>query len=195
MFKIVANSGFFQPIKIDNFTWLNIDSPIPNTEKKIKNKTNLYFYKSAFNNLSEDIGYGYNKEQNQVEQGGILIGKVFQKKGTSLICGLVEYVIPSLLAKGSMTYFEMNYDSWQAMLNELDELNLEIPIQEQVSIIGWYHTHPKHLRIYMSEKDLKTQNLFFQLDYHFSVILNPQQKKWSVFQGKLGNECKGYIIQ
>jgi proteasome lid subunit RPN8/RPN11 len=96
-------------------------------------------------------------------------------------------------AKGSSVHLEMTHDTWKEMLDSADKL-LEQSPQRELQIIGWYHTHPNGLQVFMSGTDRDTQSRMFAHDWQFAVVLNPQKQRWRAFFGHTARECKGYVI-
>ena len=145
------------------------------------------------NQIFTHIGWGQETDLNQVEQGGVIIGQV-------IVDGYMKYgiayeAIPAYSASGSMKHLHFGHQTWHHMLRQIDQLEEKRGLVEQFQLIAWYHTHPKHLRVYMSDTDKKTQRLFFYKPWHFALIFNPQRKKWSVYQGANAEECTGFMIQ
>ena len=142
--------------------------------------------------IKKHILWGKKVKENQVEQGGILIGKVI-KCERKINYGIVENAIPGTLAKGTSAYLEMNHKTWKEMIDEVDKIIDDHP-KEQLQIIGWYHTHPNNLSIFMSGTDRNTQCSFFPNHWQFAVVLNPHKKIWGAFYGKDSKKCNGFIV-
>ena len=143
----------------------------------------LYTTQQAWSEISKHIGWGNDYVRfNRVEQGGLLIGRVY--KDEDKIFGVVTQTISGDLAQGSSSYLDMGHDVWKNMLDKKDELLKE---DDGLNVIGWYHTHPNNLSVFMSGTDMNTQNTMFPEHWHFAMVLNPHQKVWKVFQG---DDCK-----
>jgi len=86
----------------------------------------------------------------------------------------------------------MTHETWKEMLDKADKL-LE-QSGSALQIIGWYHTHPNTLDVFMSGTDQNTQSRLFGNDWQFAIVLNPQKRIWCAFYGSHSTECQGYII-
>jgi hypothetical protein len=69
------------------------------------------------------------------------------------------------------------------MHEQFAELQADRP---DLKIIGWYHTHPNDLGVFMSATDRRTQELYFNKPGDFAIVLNPQRCHSQAF---LGPEC------
>ena len=103
--------------------------------------------------------------------------------------GKVEHAIPAISAVGTPVYLSVDHESWGNMAKQLDLLNDSNPNEEDLQIIGWYHTHPNQLDVFFSGTDRATQERMFYQDWHFGLVLNPHRKISKVFQGKEAHEC------
>lgn len=141
----------------------------------------LIFNSHSCSRLKECIGWGYQTRQNHVEQGGILLGYVKQYQRE-----IFSFVDDCVLAntRGSSAFVEFTPDMWSSMQQELDNLNAQRSKDEQIAIIGWFHTHPNGLSTFMSGTDQDTQDKNFSQDWQVSVVLNPQKMKMRAFFGK-----------
>lgn len=160
-------------------------------------ETNDYYLIVANNvkkEVFEHISWGIDSEGNQVEQGGIILGKIIQDAKSLINYGIAIKAIPAFDTDSSMKHLHFNHQVWNNILRKSDEF-IEDNSKSNLQLIAWYHTHPKHLRVYMSDTDKKTQKLFFNQDWHFALIFNPQKKIWRVFQGKDARECQAYMIK
>ena len=152
-------------------------------EKSISNS--IYIHKEAFKIIKNHIGFGGDTEHNQVEQGGLLFGEVLEytnKEGKNVFIGIVNYALAAKTAEGSMRHLHFSHATWHSLLEEQEK------IQEQEGkkqLIGWYHTHPKQLQVYFSDVDKENHLTFFDADWHFGLVLNPQREEVKCF---LGNE-------
>lgn len=129
----------------------------------------------ARDTIFQHIGWGKNTVDNQVEQGGLLLGKVFKRNDNSFFT-LVSHALPARSAKGSMQHLHFSHHAWEKLLNQAEKLDTQV--------VGWYHTHPRYLRVYMSKTDLKTQNSFFYAPWHIAMIFNPQKQIQASFIGE-----------
>ena len=149
----------------------------------------LYLTKTAFDAIAQHIGWDRRTEQNIVEQGGILLGEVFRDPLTTITYAVAEHAIAGRSARGTSGYIEMTHETWKEMFDEVDRLNTGL------NIIGWYHTHPNSLDVFMSGTDKATQARVFNHDWQFAIVLNPHSQIWRSFYGKNSLECQGYVIK
>lgn len=133
--------------------------------------------------LFEHIGWGCETAENQVEQGGLIVGRLFTDKDRWVV---VVHKFLAGLTEGSMKHLRFSHNAWENLFEQFDLIDSEL----QLRILGWYHTHPKHLRVYMSEIDRNTQSSFFKEDWQISIIANPQQQIIKSFFGKNCIEVK-----
>lgn len=154
----------------------------------------LYFEYSAIQQLFSHIGWGTPKgtcEDNTKEQGGILLGHVYLDD--KFIYGVVKKAVPAITNNRSEVYVEFSHSTWSNILSAIDEINDKVE-GEKLQIIGWYHTHPNNLDVFMSGTDKNTQSRHFNTYWHYAVVLNPHKKIWRAFWGKDAIECKGLIL-
>ena len=110
------------------------------------------------------------------EVAGVMLGKVPEKQPDGRF---VVHVIDALIAKhtkmsgASVTYTP---ESWR-YLN--DQIALKYP-QEEVVMVGWYHTHPG-FGIFLSNMDLFIHTHFFTQPWHIAYVLDPHAHKSGFF--------------
>ena len=63
-----------------------------------------------------------------------------------------------------------------------------------LQVIGWYHTHPGGLSVFMSGTDRATQRRHFSADWHFALVLNPHRQSIRAFHGPECLECSAAAI-
>jgi proteasome lid subunit RPN8/RPN11 len=76
------------------------------------------------------------------------------------------------------------------MLDELD-IKRDTGGGTPIHVVGWYHTHPGELDVFMSSVDRHTQEKLFSEDWQFAIVLNPQRAEWRAFNGRAAEECRG----
>ncbi len=149
----------------------------------------LYIQHTAFKKVQEHIGWGRDTSVNQVEQGGILLGDAFVDE-EDRVFGIVNDAVAGELAQGSAAYLEISHESWKDMFDRVDRLRQN---RDGAHILGWYHTHPRLLDVFMSGTDRNTQGRLFGMDWQFAIVLNPQRRIWRVFRGSSVQECRGCV--
>lgn len=153
----------------------------------------LYITSNAMEQIKQHIKWGANSRTNRNEQGGLLLGLAYTDIKRDLIYAIVDQAIPGRSAKGSRAYLKMDHRTWKEMIDCVDKIS-ESESTHQSQIIGWYHTHPSELSVFMSGTDRETQRLTFSENWQFAVVLNPQKKIWRAFYGADSIECKGFLI-
>jgi len=152
----------------------------------------LYFSGLAFERVAEHIGWGRHTLDNEVEQGGILLGHVHRDPQGSIFA-IVRTAIAGKSAQGSSSYLAMTHETWAEMLTQVHEI-LDRDPGSQMQIVGWYHTHPNSLDVFMSGTDRNTQRNFFANDWQFAVVLNPHKRLWRVYHGANSVQCAGFVM-
>lgn len=153
----------------------------------------LYLTNEAMSHIASHIGWGKMTQHNCIEQGGILLGEAFRDPGSGITYGIVNAAIAGLSARGSSVHLEMSHDTWREMLDSADRLLEESPHKE-LHVIGWYHTHPNGLDVYMSGTDRETQRRMFGREWQFAIVMNPQKSQWRAFFGAAAEECRGFVV-
>src|SRR5690349_12967673 len=115
----------------------------------------LYLTSEAMSHIATHIGWGQNTQHNCVEQGGILLGQAFRDSEREVTYAVVNAAIAALSARGSSVHLEMSHETWKEMIDSVDRLLEESP-QKELHVIGWYHTHPNGLPVFMSGTDRDT---------------------------------------
>lgn len=193
-FKIKNISPPYQPIHkvesefdFEQISKLNsLDSS--NTSNIVKNNK-FYLTSTAWNKITHHIAWGKKTNFNIVEQGGLLLGQVYFDKEQNIIIGVAEEALSADLAIGNSAYLRIGCDAWKKMIDELDQK------ENEPQIIGWYHTHPNNLSVFMSGTDMKTQRAMFSKEWHFAIVINPHLQIWRAYHGANAKKCTGYILK
>lgn len=142
----------------------------------------IFFMPSALKDLDEHISWGQNLRENLVEQGGYMLGNVYRDSLTGTLFAIVLRLVPVYGAEGTPTYLYMGTDaSFDATIRENEIIQEN---NNSLRRVGWYHTHPGSLSVFMSGTDRKTQTKCYYNEWQFAVVLNPQKQIWRGFRGK-----------
>ena len=141
----------------------------------------LVFENHSCAKIKELLEWGKFTSKNIVEQGGILLGKVYRHKNE--IFNIVEDCVLAN-TKGSHYFVEFTHDMWLDMQRQVDEINRNRSENEKLVIVGWFHTHPNDLSVFMSSTDRDAQNENFSQDWQAALVLNPHKMNLGVFFGK-----------
>ena len=161
--------------------------------KKLNTNYMVLIEDSAFKDLKSHIKWGDNHTPtNRNEQGGLLLGAIYHDSKRKLTYGIVTEILFSHETDSSSISLEMGHDTWKGMLNEYDS---KYSKKDDCYLIGWYHTHPNNLDVFMSGVDKNTQRRFFNQEWHCAIVLNPHKKIWKVFHSKEAVECQGINYQ
>jgi hypothetical protein len=144
----------------------------------------LYIPALVMSQIFEHIGWGRRTAVNGNEQGGILVGRALRTPGTDELYTVVDHVISAESADGSAAYLRMDHSTWNGILERVDMLRAhETNTFPDTHIVGWYHTHPNELPVFMSGTDRGTQRTFFAHPSSVALVLNPHKKLWRAFFG------------
>lgn len=193
-FKINKTQSVYVLLEYDDSLAQNFDERYSSNTQNSESSNKIFISKKARDTIFKHISWSVDTERNSVEQGGILIGHSYLDKKTKDISSVAVGAIPATTAKGSMAYLEFDHNTWKLMIDELDLIN-EDNQDSELQVIGWYHTHPGRLSVFMSGTDLNTQRKMFSKDWQFAIVLNPQKEIWRAFNGSEAKECKGYMLK
>lgn len=192
-FEIIETSPPYNP---DEAEEINMSADIYitsdfNEDQDISHR--LYINEEAKNQIFQHIGWAQKTTGNVFEQGGILLGTCIFDKKEKITYGIVERAVPGKSARGHAAYLELNHQAWKEMIDYVDEL-LDNKPEVNLQIVGWYHTHPNSLGVFMSGTDRATQRRMFGQSWQFAIVLNPHKQIWKAFHGKNSEECKGFML-
>ena len=107
-------------------------------------------------------------QQQNVEMGGLLIGRVFD--GASDRTVKLDASVASEEFVGTGVSLTMGTAVWDKARG------LQGPGQ---SVVGWYHSHP-NLGVFFSGTDRRTQAAFFREDHAIGLVVDPirHQRMW-----------------
>ena len=154
----------------------------------------LIYSPSAARQQMEIIGWQRNDfPENRREQGGLLLGRYLRNPDGSKLRAEVTEVLQAQTECRFCDYIEWSameeFRMQQVFFDRKEQLAAADPAAaEDFSILGWWHTHPNSLPVFMSSTDLKTQELRCFYSDRYAVVLNPHRGIWKAFLGKEARE-------
>lgn len=145
--------------------------------------------KEIFDFIEWDVG---ERPDLRNEQGGILLGKRYYDAEKDIHFTVVSKAITADDAIGSAGYLDITQECWKDMHEKKDIYNEKTG--ETAVIVGWFHTHPNGLPCFMSATDRNTQDLFFDGDNTYSVVINPQRHLLKAFRAKECYATQAFLI-
>lgn len=141
-----------------------------------------YLTPEAVKKIFDYINWGKIDHKNTAEQGGFLIGRYIYDPEKELNIAIVETAIPARHARGSAGTLEIQNQDMLEMHQQLDMINGTRSEEDKLLVLGWFHTHPNTLDVFMSGTDRYTQRTFFSGDRALAIVLNPHRKIWKCFR-------------
>lgn len=178
----------------------SVDIIMSNTESiNVPNRVLVFSSQTAKTLLRDTIGWGrYDFPRSRKEQGGWLIGRHFSDDHGCIMKSEVLYIL-----EAQTDVREPGYIEWSALEDiRLQRAFFEIrrtlaetdpDAAQNIELIGWWHTHPNRLSVFLSSTDQSTICTKFNKPGHYSVVLNPHRKIWRVFAGPDAVEIHGFM--
>ena len=190
-FRIEELSPAYQ---LEECEMLGFPTFLPTDSRNPCSTHEIYILPHARQKIFDHICWEKHSNGNIVEQGGILLGRVYIDSNTKIVFAVIQDAIAGQSARGTSAYLEMGHDTWKEMIDLADEM-LDLNPEKDLQIVGWYHTHPNQLDVFMSGTDKNTQQLIFAEDWQYAIVLNPQKQIWRAFHGGNSEECKGFMVK
>jgi len=108
------------------------------------------------------------KEDLYNELGGVLLGYYSRTN-----IHIIDLVKAENIENGP-TFIRFTHKTWEGIYQELDKK------EDDLKIIGWYHTHPG-LGVFLSAMDRFIVENFFNQPYQVSVVIDPSKDKIGFF--------------
>lgn len=112
----------------------------------------------------------------RLEQGGLLVGRVFERRSVDPAGGwlvAIEASVRAPVAAGTSVSLEMGAEVWEAARTGAAQYG---------SVVGWYHSHPD-LGAFFSGTDRRTQKSFFREQHCVGLVVDPVRKEECWFVG------------
>lgn len=125
---------------------------------------------------------------NRKEQGGLLIGNEVLDPLGNPVQGEVTEVLEAKTEcrfPGYIEWSAMEEIRLQRLFFQLKEerAKTDLEASERMKILGWWHTHPNALDVFLSSTDLETVRLKYYRPEKYSVVLNPHRGLLRAFAG------------
>lgn len=126
--------------------------------------------------------------KNRKEQGGWLLGYyLFNEAGipvqgevTEVLEAVTECRLPGYIEWDALEEIRLQ----QTFFQMKDNLAKVDPVAaEKLSVLGWWHTHPNSLDVFLSSTDMETVRLKYYKPEKYSVVLNPHRGTFRAFAG------------
>ena len=144
----------------------------------------VIFTPNASRELYNYYHWGQRHPQNLSELLGALIGRKLSD------CILVEFVSPVHMDKRNTREGTFTQVSLDAGYMEADAINVtygQCPaytlVDTPCSLLGFVHSHPDDLELFLSEADVAVHKLLLSRDLDLSMILNPQKRQMAAYYG------------
>jgi len=138
----------------------------------------VYVYEKALKKAEKHYA---EEAEKGLEAMGLLLGKVFTHEGR-------EYVVIEDYATGEN---EATSVSVRFAKKAFPKLSKDLKESERI-IVGWSHAHPSY-GCFLSTTDLKTQENYFNENFHVALVIDPTRKTPNGFEKKFFKLCaEGY---
>jgi proteasome lid subunit RPN8/RPN11 len=161
-------------------------APTPITTEETNPPPSASIEPSALDRIKKHIGWGQITPQNRYEQGGLLLGRILTGEESSFLHTRITYAIAGPSTDRGEGFLRLGHDVWRQMMEDADRY---VEQGNNAQIVGWYHTHPNNLDVFMSNVDRSTQDRMFRQDWHIAVVLNPHRKIVKAFRGRQATPC------
>lgn len=152
----------------------------------------IVFSEVAWKSIADHVAFGLQTRDNIFEQGGVYVG-------TPCVCpqgrrvGVAKGAISAPRTNGTGTYVEFTHEMWRHFMDVL-ELRRETGEYGRADVIlGWYHTHPNGLDVFMSGTDMGTQAEQFYRPWNSAVVINPHRKLVAGFYGMQASPANVFL--
>ena len=148
--------------------------------KEADSKYNLFILKDAADAILSFIEWDEHTAHNHTEVCGFMIGHHYFDEEKDIFYSEVESIITVPTDMSTEVYLQLSTDSMFAIEQGLDEYNAKN--NTDCKFIGWFHTHPNSLPVFMSSTDLITQTRYFSDELGYAIVLNPHRLYWKTFR-------------
>ena len=152
----------------------------------------LYILRDAADAILSFIEWDKHTEHNHTEVCGFMIGHHYFDENEGIYYTEVESIITVPTDTSTEVYLQLSTDSMFAIEQALDAYNAEH--ETDCKFVGWFHTHPNSLPVFMSSTDLITQTRYFSDDLGYAIVLNPHKLYWKTFRSSRCDDVKCMMV-
>lgn len=144
----------------------------------------LYLDNNAAKLLWTYVGMGrHDYPPNRNEMGGLMVGFRLSKTA-AVVINMIPVTNPTVQ---SHTYLEWSGLEEIVMRRHFYEIQENLAhdnpdAAEKLAILGWFHTHPSNLPVFMSGTDRANQAEKYPDG--FALVINPHTMVWKAYYGK-----------
>ncbi|MBP7999946.1 MAG: Mov34/MPN/PAD-1 family protein [Chloroflexi bacterium] len=106
------------------------------------------------------------------ELGGVLLGKAFQRQGQQWVA--IAAALPAFSDQHGPIHFTFTADAWARINRDRESQH------PQLSIVGWFHTHPD-LGVFYSADDVVVHTVAFRELWHIGLVVDPVRQEACFF--------------
>lgn len=180
---VITGKSEYKPSLLD--TPFQFSGKTPNPQDATRHY--LILEKRALTKLRDSLDWDSITTRNQVEQAGVLLGRA-AIWGNEIYCFVEDILMAETF--GNPVFVEITYEIWADLYNKLSELKNILDKNAPLVIVGWFHTHPNDLSVFMSATDMITQRQNFSQEWQASLVMNPHTNKYRAFFGARATEGK-----
>ena len=145
----------------------------------------IFIYKNIFEEINSFLAGALDREQ-----GGVMIGNVFNDKNGDLFVVVDNFIIAQN-TKSNITKLTFTHETWDSINNDMDKYYAD------KIIVGWFHSHPGH-KVFLSGYDLFIQENFFNENFNFAYVYDPINNDKGIFiwfNGKIIKAGCYYLVE
>jgi proteasome lid subunit RPN8/RPN11 len=159
----------------------------------------LVYTPEAARRQLELIRWNQNDPKNRKEQGGWLIGRYIRDASGKPVQGEVTEVLEAVTACRSPGYIEWDAMEEIRLQQTFFQLKEDLAVTdpqfaEELTVLGWWHTHPNALDVFLSSTDMETIRLKYNKPEKYSVVLNPHRRLFRAFAGGTAMEVPVILL-
>ncbi len=117
----------------------------------------------------------HNQSDLRVELGGVLLGRAYRQKRRIIV--EISAALPAHSDDHGPIHFTFTADAWARIHKD------RAAHYPNLSIVGWFHTHPG-LGVFYSSDDVLVQSAAFTLPWHVGLVVDPISQEASFFGWK-----------
>jgi proteasome lid subunit RPN8/RPN11 len=135
---------------------------------------------------------GGNLKRISDEQAGMIYGTRYKDSISGLRWMIINEVDPDYRASGTSASVQFRPNK---KLQDLLNSNSQPGMEDYYYTLGWFHTHPNNLPVFMSSTDRYTHRLYFPTDDYCAIVINPQKKILRTFMSDDFTEVQTVILE